>query len=52
MSEKLKLNDSIYILKESDDIYQVIFTGTRRMKKFRVDSLVKEIISKLNSEKT
>lgn len=52
MSEKLKLNDSIYILKESDDIYQVIFTGTRRIKKFRVDSLVKEIISKLNSEKT
>ena len=52
MTEKLKLNASIYILKEPDDIYQIIFTGTRKIKKFRVDSLVREVIDGLKSEKT
>jgi len=52
MQEKLKLKDSIYILQESEDIYNVIFTGTRKIKKFKVDSLVKKIISQLKTPKT
>jgi len=48
---QLKLKESIYILKESSDIYQVIFTGTRRIKKFRVDNLVKEVIDSLKVAK-
>ncbi|VVB83736.1 SAMP-activating enzyme E1 [uncultured archaeon] len=50
--KKLKLKDSIYILKESDDIYQVIFTATRKIKKFGVDFLVKEIINEIKEGKT
>ena len=50
MSERLKLKESVSILKESEDIYHVLFTATRRIKKFRVDGLVKEVISKLNLE--
>jgi len=49
---KLKLKESIYILKESEDIYQVIFTGTRKIKRFGVDPLVKTIIEELKSERT
>ncbi len=49
---KIKLKDSICILKESEEVYHVIFTGIRRVKKFRVDSLVKEIIEELKGEKT
>lgn len=52
MESKLKLRESIYILKESDDIYQIIFTGTRKIKKFKVDSLVKRIIDELKTEQT
>ncbi len=52
METKIRLKESIYILKESDEIYQVVFTGTRKIKKFRVDSLVKTIIEELKSEKT
>ena len=48
---KLKLKDSIYILKESEEIYQVIFTGIRKVKRFRVDGLVKDVIDKLKTEK-
>ncbi len=50
MTKKLKLTESTYILKEKEDIYDVIFTSTRRIKKFKVDNLVKEVIDKLNSE--
>jgi len=52
MSEKLKLKDSLYILKESDQIYSALFTGTRRVKRFKVDSLVKTIIEELKYKKT
>ncbi len=52
MTRKLKLKDSIYILKESEEIYDVIFTGTRKTKKFRVDSLVKRVITELDTEQT
>ena len=52
MVRKLKLKDSIYILKESEEIYDVIFTGTRKTKKFRVDSLVKKLIAELDIEQT
>lgn len=44
---KLKLKESIYILKESEDIYSAIFTSTRKIKRFRVDSLVKKVIQEL-----
>jgi len=44
---QLKLKESIYILKESSDLYQVIFTGIRRIKRFKVDNLVKDIIDYL-----
>ena len=50
MERKIKLRESIYILEESEEIYQVIFTGTRRIKKFQVDGLVKKIINELNVE--
>lgn len=52
MTKKLKLKDSIYILKESEEIYDVIFTGTRKTKKFRVDSLVKKVIAELKIGQT
>ncbi|MDO8516637.1 MAG: ThiF family adenylyltransferase [Nanoarchaeota archaeon] len=48
---KLKINESVYILKESENIYQVIFTATRKIKRFNVDSLVKELIDFLNEER-
>ena len=48
---KLKLKESIYILRESNDIYQVIFTGTRKIKRFKVDPLVKTIIEELKCER-
>lgn len=52
MIRKLKLKDSAYILKESEEIYNVIFTGTRKIKRFKVDSLVQKIITELKSEQT
>ncbi len=48
---KIKIKDSLYILKEKDDIYDVIFTGTRRIKKFKVDSLVRDVLGMLESQK-
>jgi molybdopterin/thiamine biosynthesis adenylyltransferase len=48
----LRIKPSIYILKESEDIYEVIFTSTRKVKKFKVDSLVKDCITKLKSQPT
>jgi len=47
---RIKLKESAYILKESDDIYQVVFTSTRRIKRFAVDNLVKELILSAKSE--
>lgn len=46
--KKIKIKESLYILRESKDIYDVIFTGTRKIKKFAVDSLVKKIIYSLS----
>ncbi len=42
----------MYVLKESEDNYIFISTATRRIKKFQVDSLVKEVIHFLDSEST
>ncbi len=50
MVQKIKLRDSLYILKESENKYIFISTATRKIKKFKVDSLVKDFISNLNSE--
>jgi len=47
MGKKIKLRESIYILEGSDDTYKIIFTGTRRVKTFKVDGLVKRIINEL-----
>jgi len=51
MTQKLRLRESIYILEESEDTYQIIFTSTRKIKKFKVDGLVKRIIKELSREK-
>lgn len=50
MENKVKIKDSIYVLEEDRDHYSFVFTATRRIKKFAVDSLVKDLISKLDSE--
>lgn len=50
MTHKLKIKDSLYILKDVDDNYTFVSTATRKIKKFQVDSLVKDMISSLESE--
>lgn len=50
MTTKLKIKDSFYVLKDSQDNYVFISTATRRIKKFQVDSLVKDVIGSLESE--
>src|SRR3989344_2991200 len=50
MKSRLKLKDSSYILRDTQDNYIFISTAKRRIKKFQVDSLVKEVISSLDSE--
>lgn len=50
MTIRLKIKDSLYILKDSKDNYVFISTATRRIKKFKVDSLVKNIIHSLETE--
>ncbi len=50
MAIKLKIKDSLYILKDFEDNYFFISTAIRRVKKFQVDSLVKDVISSLDSE--
>ncbi len=52
MSSKLKIKDSLYILKDTKDNYIFISTAIRRIKKFQVDSLVKDVITSLDSEQT
>ena len=52
MDKKLKIKDSLYVLKDSQDNYIFISTATRRIKKFQVDSLVKDVIYYLDSELT
>jgi hypothetical protein len=51
MTTKLKIKDSLYVLKDSKDNYSFISTSTRRIKTFQVDSLVKDVIEFLESEK-
>src|SRR3989344_2687243 len=50
MKSRLKLKDSSYILRDTQDNYIFISTAKRRIKKFQVDSLVKEVISSLDYE--
>ena len=50
MAVKLKIKDSLYVLRDSEDNYVFISTATRRIKKFQVDSLVKDVIKYLDSE--
>jgi len=52
MSNKLKIKDSLYILRDAEDNYVFISTATRRIKRFQVDSLVKDVIASLDSEQT
>ena len=52
MKSRLKLKDSSYILRDTEDNYIFISTATRRIKKFQVDSLVKDVIASLDSEQT
>jgi molybdopterin-synthase adenylyltransferase len=46
---KFKIKDSLYLLKEKEDLYQVIFTGIRRIKKFQVDDLTKDLFDLLKT---
>jgi len=46
----LKIKDSLYILRDFEDNYVFISTATRRVRKFQVDSLVKDVIRSLESE--
>jgi len=50
MVQKIKIKDSLYILKESEDKYIFISTATRKIKKFKVDFLVKDVLSSLDLE--
>tara|TARA_Y100000310_G_scaffold119843_1_gene118573 strand:- start:1209 stop:2249 length:1041 start_codon:yes stop_codon:yes gene_type:complete len=43
----LKLKESIYILKEGESQYKVLSTSTRRLNRYSVDGLVKEVINHL-----
>lgn len=52
MTNKLKIKDSLYVLRDTDNNYVFISTATRRIKKFQVDSLVKDVIKSLDSEQT
>lgn len=51
MSKRIKIKPSIYVLKDSEDIYKFILTSSRRVLTFNVDSLVKDIIGSLGKEK-
>lgn len=51
MIKRIKTRDSVYILKEPGDVYTIVFTATRRIKRFKVDNLVKDVISAINGEK-
>ena len=53
MSEekRIGIRPSLYILEEGRDTYKVIQTSRRRILTFKVDSLVKEIISGLESDR-
>lgn len=50
MTHRIRLKPSAYILKESDDVYQVVYTATRRIRRFKVDSLVSDAIEAVKSE--
>jgi hypothetical protein len=50
-SLKVKLKPSSYILKEEENKYKFILTGSRRVLTFNVDSLVKEVINSLKEER-
>jgi len=51
MTQKIKIRDSLYILKDSEGNYIFISTSTRRIKKFQVDSLVRDTLEMLDLEK-
>ncbi len=50
MTTKLKIKDSLYVLRDVEDNYVFISTASRKIIKFKVDSLVKDVISSLDSE--
>ena len=51
MIKKVRLKESIAILKGNEEIYNVVFTCARKIKKIRVDNLVKSIIKETKKEK-
>jgi|GEM_PF-1713292 len=53
MNERyIKLKPSSYILKEDENRYKFILTGSRKILTFEVDDLVKKIISELQTERS
>lgn len=52
MTERyIKLKPSSYILKEDENKYKFILTGSRKILTFEVDALVKKIITELKTER-
>lgn len=52
MNPKLKIKDSVYVLRDQDGQYAFISTATRRIKKFKVDDLAEDVILSLREETT
>ena len=47
---KLRLSPSIYILEDKEGAYHVVHTAIRRIRTFKVDNLVREVIASLSEE--
>lgn len=50
MAKKLKIKDSLYVLRDLEGHYYFVSTSTRRIRKFQVDALVEEVVGSLESE--
>jgi len=50
--ERIKIKDSLYLLKETGKIYQVGFTATRKIKRIKVDSLSKDLLNFILEEQS
>ncbi|MBU4070170.1 MAG: ThiF family adenylyltransferase [Nanoarchaeota archaeon] len=52
MNLKVKLKPSMYILKEGENKYKFILTGSRKVLTYEIDSLVKDTIDYLTKERS
>ncbi|HVY01141.1 MAG TPA: ThiF family adenylyltransferase [Candidatus Nanoarchaeia archaeon] len=49
MDSKIRLKESLYLAKDSEGLYYAVFTATRKVQTWRVNSLTDQIISRLTS---